>query len=277
MQNPPPSLPEMTEGDPQMVTVLPPQSTSNRAGIGCRWFVIGSLGCMALLLIVLAIPIFLGVTTANNALSAIVGIFRPGSLPQVANVTSTQTLVQGIQPLGQLVSVSAQLAKADINIGIQAGALNACGFSADHVAQGAVEAGIDLTGFNTNSLNYDAASNTYTLRLPSPQLTSCRIDFIRQYRRSFTTCAVDWDEARLIAQYEAMIDFRDDAVEGGILTRARLEAELVIRNFVELLTQSNVQVIFDEPETPVVPPSCVPDIPEGWLMNEQTGQWVKNG
>lgn len=280
MQNPPPSLPEQSpEVDEQIVTVLPPQNLQPpvRAGQGCRWVVIGSLGCLALLLIMLSIPIFLGVTTANNALNAIIGIFSPGSQPQLASVSSTQTILQGIQPLGQLVSVSAQLAKADINIGIQAGALNACGFSADHVAQGAVEAGIDLTGINESSLNYDAVSDTYTLRLPSPQLTSCRIDFIRQYSRSFTTCAVDWDEARLIAQYRALLDFRDDAVEGGILTRARLEAELVIRNFVELLTQSRVNIIFDEPQTPVVPPSCVPDVPEGWLVNEQTGQWVKNG
>lgn len=277
-QNPPPSLPEVPEeGNYRIETVLPPQPLPpTRTGQGCRWFVIGSLGCMALLLVILAIPIFLGVTTANSALNSIIGIFRPGSQPQIATVNSTQTLVQGIQPLGQLVSVSVQLAKADINIGIQAGALNACGFSADHVAQGAVEAGLDLTGINATSINYDAITDTYTLRLPSPQLTSCRIDFIRQYSRSFTTCAVDWDEARLLAQYRALIDFRDDAVEGGVLTRARLEAELVIRNFVELLTQSKVNIIFEEPTDLALPPSCTPDIPEGWLKNDQTGQWVKN-
>jgi hypothetical protein len=272
-QNPPP--PSLPEGDPQMMTVLPPQNIQppTRPGQGCRWFVIGSLGCLTLLLLALAVPIILGVTTANNVIGGIFGIFDPQ--PRTATVNSTQTLVQGIQPLGQLVSISAQLAKADINVGIASGALNACGFGANHVAQGAVEAGIDLTGVNASSVNYDETTDTYTLRLPAPQLTSCRIDYIRQYERTTTACNVDWDEARLLANYRALLDFRDDSVEGGILTRARLEAELVVRNFVELLTQSNVNIIFDEPTTQVLPPSCTPDIPEGWLFNEQTGQWTK--
>lgn len=278
MQTPPP--PSLPEGDTPLIAVMPADSAYGQPPAptrrGCLWFIIGSLGCLAVLLIILILPVVLGLSTASSTVNALISIFRPDTAPQTATIVSTQTLLQGIQPLGQLVSVSAQLAKADIHIGIQAGALNACGFSAEHVAQGAVEAGIDLTGVTENSINYDAASDSYTLRLPAPRLTSCRIDFIRQYSRSFTTCAVDWDEARLLANYRALLDFRDDAVEGGILTRAQLEAELVIRNFVELLTGKKVNIIFDQPQTVILPPSCTPDVPDGWRIDEQTGQWIKN-
>ncbi len=61
-----------------------------------------------------------------------------------ANVFTSQTIVSSIQPMGQLVSISAQVAKADIFVGVQQGALNACGYSVNHVAQGTIEAGIDL-------------------------------------------------------------------------------------------------------------------------------------
>ncbi|MBZ0288807.1 MAG: DUF4230 domain-containing protein [Anaerolineae bacterium] len=281
MQTPPPPPPSLPEGEPPIITVTPAESRdvqppSPRISKGCVWFLIGSLGCLAVLLLALIAPVILGISTANNTLNTILNIFQPNSGPQTATITSTQTLLQGIQPLGQLVSVRTELAKADIRIGIQGGALNACGFSADHVAQGAVEGGIDLTGITENSINYDAATNTYTLRLPAPQLTSCNIESIRQYSRSFTTCAVDWDEARVLAEYRALLDFRDDALEGGILNRAQVEAELVIRNFVELLTESRVQIIFQQPETVVLPRSCTPDMPEGWQIDAQTGQWIKN-
>jgi hypothetical protein len=139
----------------------------------------------------------------------------------LANVIPSRTIVESIQPLGQLVTLNTQLAKADIFVGVQQGALNTCGFAANHVAQGSIAAGIDLTAFEESHVTYDDATNTYTLHLPSPHLTGCHIDYIRQYDRSTTACNVDWDEARLLASYVGLIEFRDDALEGGILDSAR--------------------------------------------------------
>ena len=184
--------------------------------------------------------------------------------------------MQGIQPLGQLVSVSAQLAKADLNVNVYQGNFNTCGYSANHVAQGTVEAGIDLTKIGENSLSYDSAREVYVLIVPKPQLTSCRVDFIRQYDRSFTTCSVDWDEARLLANYEALTSFRDDALEGGILDRAEQETQIVLGNFVRLLTGHPVEIVFQPPEGDVpLPPSCQPDLPVGWTVDPNTNVWQK--
>ena len=193
--------------------------------------------------------------------------------PAVARVTSTQTILTGIQPLGQLVTVSAQLAKAEINVSVRAGGLNACGFVTDHVAQGTIEGGVNLARITEENVNYDTAADLYTVRVPAAELTSCRVDFIRQYNRSTTICNVDWDEARLIAQYMALADFRDDALEGGILDRAELEARLVLSNFISALTGSNVQIVFEEPETTNYPASCIPETPDGWVFNESENAW----
>ncbi|MEP7292493.1 MAG: DUF4230 domain-containing protein [Chloroflexota bacterium] len=241
---------------------------------GCLWGVAGAVGCVALLLVIPVTLILLGVTSVNGLIGSIGGLFGVGAPPQ-AVVLSTQTIVQGIQPMGQLVSVSAKLAKADVQVNINQGTLNACGFGANHVVQGAVEAGIDLTRIDEANLGYDAERETYVLLLPAPQLTSCRIDYIRQYSRSFTTCSVDWDEARLLANYMALNDFRDDSVEGGILDRAESETRLVLGNFIQMLTGHPVEIVFQEPEEPILPASCVPETPQGWTFNPAGNLWTK--
>jgi hypothetical protein len=247
-----------------------PRPTRN----GCLWGVGGAIGCLVLLLIIPVTLVALGVTSFSGLLGSLGGALGAPQPPQ-ASVISTQTIVQGIQPMGQLVSVSAQLAKADVQVNINQGTLNACGFGANHVVQGAVEAGIDLTRISEDSIQYDEARDTYVLIVPAPQLTSCRVDYIRQYSRSFTTCSVDWDEARVLANYMALVSFRDDAVEGGILNRAEMETRLVLGNFIRLLTGHPVEIVFQQPEEAVLPASCQPEAPQGWTYNPDSGLWTK--
>ncbi len=240
---------------------------------GCGWGIAGAFGCLALLVLPIVVLILAGTLTVNGIIGGIRDIFNPQ--PQSAQVITTQTIITGIQPMGQLVSISAQLAKADILVGIQQGALNACGFSANHVAQGTVEAGIDLSNITEDNIQYDVLTNTYRLRLPAAQLTSCRVDFIRQYDRSTTACAVDWDEARLLANFGALVEFRDDSLEGEITARAEREARMVLGNFVSLLTGAQVEIVFEGSDTAILPPSCQPEIPQGWSYDETTRQWTK--
>ncbi len=257
-----------------MTVSMPDPDAVKPTRSGCLWGIGGVIGCLVILLIIPIVLILLGVTSFSGLLGSLGGVL--GAPPPRAQVISTQTIVQGIQPLGQLVSVSAQLAKADLSVNVYQGNFNTCGYRANHVAQGTVEAGIDLTKIGENSLSYDAAREVYVLIVPEPELTSCRVDFIRQYDRSFTTCSVDWDEARLLANYEALTSFRDDALEGGILTRAEQETRIVLGNFVRLLTGHPVEIVFQPPEGDVsLPPSCQPDTPTGWTEDPNTHVWQK--
>ena len=228
-----------------------------------------------LLLIIPVTLLILGVTSVSGLINSFGSALGVGAPPQ-ASVISSQTIIEGIQPMGELVSVSVQLAKADVQVNVTQGTMNACGYGASHVAQGAVEAGIDLTKITAGALSYDEARGTYVLTVPEPQLTSCRVDYIRQYDRSFTTCSVDWDEARLLANYLALTQFRDDAVEGGILTRAESETKVVLGNFIRLVTGHPVEIDFaPSPEATSMPSSCEPDLPAGWSYSPSTNLWAK--
>ena len=267
--NPQPEIPP----PPTLLPMLPPP-VEPRPRRNPFWNALA--GCFVLLTVVV-ILIFLAPTLIGvNVVASVVDIARSlVNPPTTARVDSRGTIISGIQSIGQLVSISVQMAEPEINVGVQQGGLNACGFLATHVAEGTIEGGMDMTQITDDSIEYDAATETYTIHLPAPQLTSCRIDYIRQYNRSTTVCNVDWDGARVIANYKALNNFRDDALEGGILQRAEVEARLVIGNFVGALTGSRVNIEFAETETTAVPSSCVPPVPEGWTYLEATDEWVK--
>ena len=249
-------------------------SQPSRRPSGCFW-VFG--GCLLLPLLLLAIPVVLGFTSVNNLLGGIEtgirSLVQPG--PPSAAATSSQTIVQSVMPLGQLVSISVQMAKADISVGVHQGALNACGYSANHVAVGAVDAGVDLTQFTPDDVKFDVAANKYIITLPAPQITSCRLESIRQYDRTTTACNVDWDATRVIAGAVALQSFRADAIEGGILIRAQREASVALGTFIQGLTGKLVEIRFaDPPATPTFPQSCQPDPPPGWVR-DSGGGWTK--
>lgn len=261
-----PLLPHQGESEPEV--------TRRR---GCLWLIAGAFGCLLILALVPLLGVVFGVTTVagiSQGFQAMWGNSVPN--PAIATVVPSQTIVTGIQPLGQLVSISVQLAQADISVGIQQGTGNVCGISASHVAQGTIEAGIDFAAVGEDDVSYDEATNTYTIRLPAPQLTSCRVDYIRQYDRSTTLCSVDWDEARLIANYTSLLSFRDDALEGGILTRAQQQTQVVVDAFVQSLTGANVEITFDTTAR-AVPASCQPELPPGWTVDPTTGTWIRPG
>jgi hypothetical protein len=199
--------------------------------------------------------------------------------PQTARVTSSASVVQGIRPLGQLTSISAQFAKAGVNVRVRWGVGNVCDVTASHTAQGTIEAGVDLTKFTDKDVTYHEAEDVFIIELPPPSLTNCIIDPIATQQYSLVgrtpVCWVDSDEMRRLASYDALNDFRDDAVEGGILERAASQTELLITSFVSGITGSDVIVTF-KPGQAALPPSCRPQIPTPWSFSEGPGNWVRD-
>lgn len=198
-------------------------------------------------------------------------------------VTSTQSVVQSVRPLGQLTTISAQFATADIRVNVRWGVLNACGVTAHHTAQGTIEAGVDLTRVSDANLNYNTLLDRYTIRLPQPAITNCIIDPIstRQYSISGRTpaCWVQNDELRRIASYEAIHQFREDAIESGVLERAAQQTEILLVNFISSLTGSDVVINYEESDDDEItfPPSCRPSFPGVWRPDEENpGRWVKD-
>jgi uncharacterized membrane protein YkvA (DUF1232 family) len=118
----------------------------NEVALGCLAFT----GVISLIIFTgVAISILSGVWTINTVLASISGFFGQ---PTTATVVPSRTIVTSLKPLGQLVSISVEVAQADIHVGVNTGGINLCGHSANHVAQGAVEAGVDITNVGEDSI-----------------------------------------------------------------------------------------------------------------------------
>lgn len=271
----------MSNNTPDERSIVPAEPPAS-SGESIKWLVGGATGC---LLIVLSV-MFVGAALTAGTLGGGVLLLRSamGSVfavePPSGTVTTSQTIVTQVRPLGQLISTSGGFAKADIGVSIQQGAFGSCNHSANHVASATITAGIDLYEISENSVTYDPETDTYTIIVPRPSITGCSMDFIDQYERNLNvlTCGVDWDDARQIAQYEGMISLRDDAVAGGLLETAERQTEFALTSFITALTGSSVIIEFEEEllTTEEAYGNCDPQPPRDWTFDEEVGQWVRN-
>ena len=129
-----------------------------------------------------ALPTFTPLpTTTPTTTPSVTPTDKPTSTPTNTPTPTpipSRIIIEQIQPKGQLVVVSVEVARADIHISVEDGRW--CSHDADFVAQGAIDAGIDFGALEEDIVTYDWATDSYTLRLPQPGLTSCRIEYIRQ-------------------------------------------------------------------------------------------------
>ncbi|MCY4537145.1 MAG: DUF4230 domain-containing protein [Chloroflexi bacterium] len=190
-----------------------------------------------------------------------------------AYVRSPLTIVNSINGIGQLVTVTSEIHKVDLEIEIKRWVGNIGGYSANHIAIGAIEAGIDFDAMNEDNIRYE--NDTYSLTLPAPVITSCRIEYIDQNEYSFTLLSADWDMVRQIAQAEAIMQFAKIMIEEGVLERAEEETALRIGNFVRELTGKPAHVEFAAQAGEIeLPESCQPYTPSGWAK-DQNGAWKR--
>lgn len=200
------------------------------------------------------------------------------SAPATASVYTSQTILTNLQLLGQLVTISAEVAQADIQVGIKGGVLNFCGHGANHVAHGVIEAGINIMDLDENDISYDEENNHYTITLPAPAITSCRIEYIRQYERvggGNIGCQTDWDTVRMLAQTVVMKAFVDDVLERGLLEQAKQQSTIVMSTFVSTLTNAQVTINYSEDNAVTLPSSCLPQPPSGWIFDEENRTWYR--
>ena len=190
-----------------------------------------------------------------------------------AYVRSRVTLVNSIKGIGQLVTVTAEVASTDIKVEIHQGFLNSGYYRANHLAIGAVEAGINFDQIDKDDIQLQ--DDVYALRLPAPVITSCRIEHIAQNQHSLTLLHADWDMVRQLAQADAMTQFAEDMIEAGILERAKEETELRLGDFISQLTGKPARIEFAARNGELeLPESCKPYTPSGW-MKDESGAWKR--
>ena len=214
---------------------------------------------------------------AGGYLVARVHSIRDFFFPETtAYVRSTRTIANGIRGLGQLVTVSAEVSKSDVFVEVNEGFLNAGYYSASHAVIAAIEAGIDFSEIDQDSVSFHSTQDSFDLTLPPPTITSCRVEYIDQYSGSLTLLPADWDVIRQLAQYDAILIFVEELVEGGILYRAENETTDRISEFVSALTGKSTHILYEARVGELeLPGSCTPDFPEGW-KKDQNGAWSRD-
>ncbi len=249
------------------------QQSSRGGGTNC--------GCLALIALLFLSP-FIGFAiltlTGGLALTGliapIVDFFDP---PASVNFVSSRTIVNSLQGLGQLVTVRSEFAKPDLQVTINEGILNSGFHSANHEAFGSIEAGVDITQFSRDDVRYDGTDGSIHLTLPPPMITSCNVEYIDQEEYSISVFQKDWDAVRQLAEYEAIMQFREDALEGDILEEAEEEIRQRLGTFLNALTGAPVHIDFKEAGELEFGDTCQPLIPDGWGIDAETGEWVRAG
>ena len=227
------------------------------------WVIVFSLFALAI-----------GVAVVNPLIGLIPSLGDILHLSPSAQGSTTRTIVNSVQPLGQLVTLSVEVAHANVNV---KASTSLCGYEANHVSQSVIEAGIDISDIDEDSIHYDEEEDTFTVQAPTPAITSCRNEYFDQYAKSgggTATCFDDfWDDMSIIGRRISMDRFVQDALESGILKRAENQATIVLGHFISAVTGSKVHIEYDEaPVDPHIPSSCRLDLPPGWKEDE-TGGW----
>ena len=218
--------------------------------------------------------LIIGIVIGGYLIGAVHNV-RDFLFPETAvYVRSPLTIVNSIKGIGQLVTVTSEIHKVDLEVEIHRGILNSGYYKANHIAIGAIEAGIDFNAIDEDTISFK--DGIYTLNLPAPVITSCRIEYIDQNQHSFTLLTADWDSVRQIAHAEAIMQFAKEMIEVGILERAGGETSLQLGNFVRELTGKPAQVEFVARSGEIaLPESCQPYTPNGWGKDVESGAWKR--
>ena len=184
-------------------------------------------------------------------------------------------IVQHIEDQAQLVVVQNEMSNPSFHVGLNVGA---CSHGGDFIAHGVIEAGIDFSEIDEDSVTYNSNSQSYTLTLPAPELTSCRIEYIRLIKVSFSMCNPDWDQARTLAEVQVMREFVDESLEDGLLEEAEERSDLILGDFVRTFTGKRVNVTFEKQgRNPKRDASCRNFFTGSWHYNKAQNFWQARG
>lgn len=183
-------------------------------------------------------------------------------------------VIKQLETQAQLVLVENIIAMREFHVGVADGL---CSHGGEFTVQGVIEAGIDFAAIDEDHVSYDSNERSYSLVLPAPEFTSCRIEHIRLRENSFSMCNPDWDRARIFAEIQAMAEFLLESNDDDLLQEAADRSAEVLGDFVHTLTGRPVDVKFEERDgKPIISSSCVPEVPKGWYYDNSNNLWKRS-
>lgn len=251
-------------------TPIQPDDSASGGLNGCLYGLGGAFGCMTLVAILLISGLFLAGRELTQAVGDFANYFDVDLVwvdwDDRADVEFDPNTyvppVEPIQNLAELVTTRYNYSQIVTGQSDMPAALAALyGEELVLVAVGHIEAGIDVSQITQEDVVYDATTQTLTVNLPSPRLRACFLDESRSYiaeRRSGIFAQTNRSLEESTREY-ALRQFRDDAIENGILEEAANEVLGVMQGFLGTTipdgTTLNVQIAtinFDAP----LPDTC---------------------
>jgi hypothetical protein len=257
---PPPQRPQRGQrlAEPQYVYEEIVEEGEGRGCKGCLWGFAAAGGCFSIPIIAFILLVILGINTMDGIFDGIKGIFDP---PDTYTFESTNLVLEKIQAMSQLTTTRYTFSNIVESQRDLPGVLET--LYRDQlvmVVAGHINAGIDLSKVKPEDITTDGA--TLMVRLPSPELFDCFINEAQSYvvERNTGLFASESPQLDQRARAFAISEFRDQALENGILNEVNLNATSTLELFLKSLPiegNAQVQVIPSPPnDETAFPPSC---------------------
>ena len=239
-------------------TTPPPEP---RRGLGCFgliWrLVLTALVAAGVLAFLLAGGAAFGVSSIRDWLGSIFA-------PPEAQVLNTATLLTSIQRGAMIETVRHNFEKV-IPVEIAQELFGVTGEKLLYIGVGYVSAGVDLADLDDSGIAVDGRAVTVTL--PPARLNACVLDaqlsYVYRHDVGFLRFLADvfreTPNLLELAEQEAIVAFRDSALEAGILEQAWADAERTLRLLFLAAGAESVVVRQAEGVAPQHDPSCVTD------------------
>jgi hypothetical protein len=231
------------------------KNSSGRVAGGLVGLLANALGCrlFAVLGLIIVVIIVFGMAVTGNFLVNLTAIFnRPPTFSAVV-------VLERIQAMSQLTTVRYNYSGLVTSERDMPGIIKTLyGEKMVLNAVGAINAGIDLS--QVKAENVIAKDGVLTIQLPSPHLQDCILDEGKSYVVSrdtgiFARTAPNMDAD---SRRYAILQFRQSAIDGGILTEAQTQAQKVLSEFLSALRLegiNKVQVV----NAPIDPNAPLPE------------------
>lgn len=226
---------------------------SQKRGGGCLWGIVGALGCLVILALIPAVIFGFGFLTVREVLET---FDLEGEIVVTADI-----VLERVQTMSQLTNVRYNYSSLVTSEREMPGVLATLyGERQIMVAIGHVNAGIDMGEITEEDVRIDG--DTLYITLPPPSLHDCFLNEQASYVMSrdsgvFARNAPDLDTA---ARQFALQQFRDMALEAGILDEVQVEAQTLLQGFADLVTADNIRDVRIETTDPApnapLPDSC---------------------
>ncbi len=239
------------------------QPEPTREGGGCLWGLGGALGCTVLIFALMAGLLLAAGQTVGGLIGNVADFFN---LPELvvfvegAGVDIPEDVyippVERLQALSQLTTTRfnySHIVTSEVEMpGILSGLY---GQGLAYVAVGHINAGIDVSQISAEDIVYDEERNLLTVMLPAPTLQDCFLDEAQSYvvTRSTGLFAQPSIALESSARRFAIQQYRDMALEDGILEEARTQSIQVMEEFLASVVGDAVLVVEVEPIDPNAP------------------------